>query len=366
MGLNIKKRSASNIYHGVDRDTGELKHISEVHRGAKCNCNCVVCGERLEARKGEQRRHHFAHDSNYECLYAGEIGVYLMFREMLESIRYILLPPIKLSFPSWKNAEVLKESRRLPIESVEYECEDREYPPMLKVSAAGGEFRVVLDFGRYYDNADKTDLRREAKNKKYSILMFDFPKLDDADFPRESLREEIEEGKNAYWLFSRLEEDKKKKFFDVAREPELNGKWYKCPISVGGVLGANPSRDCRCCKFNVGCYPSCKCMAFAGVCSTKDFDKSAAERLAEMSELREENEKKQQKLQEQLFSSKKKKLLSQNKATADENVKQRSYECRFVRCKYCGELKAENEMTYIGWDGPNSGECRECIRKGCK
>ena len=43
MAKNIKKRSASHIYFGVNKLTGELKHISEVPSGQKCNCiyNCI-------------------------------------------------------------------------------------------------------------------------------------------------------------------------------------------------------------------------------------------------------------------------------------------------------------------------------------
>lgn len=67
MAKNIKKRSASHIYFGVNKLTGELKHISEVPSGQKCNCICAACLQPFEARKGTRRRHHFAHVSNYEC-----------------------------------------------------------------------------------------------------------------------------------------------------------------------------------------------------------------------------------------------------------------------------------------------------------
>lgn len=68
MAKNIKKRSASHIYFGVNKLTGELKHISEVPSGQKCNCICAACLQPFEARKGTRRRHHFAHVSNYECM----------------------------------------------------------------------------------------------------------------------------------------------------------------------------------------------------------------------------------------------------------------------------------------------------------
>lgn len=76
MAKNIKKRSASHIYFGVNKLTGELKHISEVPSGQKCNCICAACLQPFEARKGTRRRHHFAHVSNYECMYASEVAIY--------------------------------------------------------------------------------------------------------------------------------------------------------------------------------------------------------------------------------------------------------------------------------------------------
>lgn len=41
MAIDIKKRSASNVYYGVHKDTNELLHISEV---LKCGCICAACG----------------------------------------------------------------------------------------------------------------------------------------------------------------------------------------------------------------------------------------------------------------------------------------------------------------------------------
>ena len=52
MAKNIKKRSASHIYFGVHKQSGELLHISEVPSGQMCNCICAACGQPFEARKG--------------------------------------------------------------------------------------------------------------------------------------------------------------------------------------------------------------------------------------------------------------------------------------------------------------------------
>lgn len=84
MAHDIKKRSASHIYFGVHSKSGEIMHISKVPSGQKCNCVCAACGQPFEARKGSIRRHHFAHVSNYECMYASEVAIYKALAAELE------------------------------------------------------------------------------------------------------------------------------------------------------------------------------------------------------------------------------------------------------------------------------------------
>ena len=131
--------------------------------------SCAACLQPFEARKGTRRRHHFAHVSNYECMYASEVAIYKAIAEALKQSGFLTLPPVMLRFPAWHDPELLQEARRLKIDSVAFECEPLSYPPLLRVTMQGTPLRILLDFDRYYDNDDRVELAEEAKVEDYSV-----------------------------------------------------------------------------------------------------------------------------------------------------------------------------------------------------
>ena len=257
MAKDIKKRSASHIYFGVDKDTGALRHISRVLSGAKCNCKCALCGASFEARKGTQRRHHFAHVSNYECMYAGEVAVYLGFSSVLQELKSIRLPAITLRFPTWGEAETLQAARSIAIDEVFYECKELAYPPMLRVTAGGSLLRIILNFGNYYDDSDIEGLSAEAKIGGYSTLMYQMPRVDDDNFSPEQLADVIKSSSQARWIFSRLEEQWKDRFRSIATTPKMHGHGCFCPLSKSFHEGKYYAQqeDCAYCGYNIATAP---------------------------------------------------------------------------------------------------------------
>ena len=274
MAKNIKKRSASHIYFGVNKLTGELKHISEVPSGQKCNCICAACLQPFEARKGTRRRHHFAHVSNYECMYASEVAIYKAFAEALKQSGFLTLPPVMLRFPAWHDPELLQEARRLKIDSVAFECEPLSYPPLLRVTMQGTPLRILLDFDRYYDDDDRVELAEEAKAEDYSLLVISMPKIEqDTEFTPDRLQSVLQDNDRTEWVFSRLEEQWKQKYYAVAVSPPEHGTGNLCPISFGKYKGKYSARwiDCAHCHFNVAQPPCCLCVAGAGIQKKEDF-----------------------------------------------------------------------------------------------
>jgi len=400
MEKNVKKRSASHIYFGIDKNTGALQHISQVSSGAKCNCKCALCGEAFEARKGSQRKHHFAHVSNYECMYAGEVAVYMGFADALRNQSLIRLPPVTVDFPTWKKPETIQQGRVMVIEDVSYECKELAYPPMLLITIGGSKLRIILDFANYYDEDDKAALATEAKREGYALMMYRMPKIDDDSFSPEQLRKIVTDGDQAYWIFSRLEEQWRDRYLSIAITPPEHGLGYLCPISIGKYKGKYSARyeDCAYCRFNLANAPGCLCVATTGIQSKDDFKKPEAERKAAIEKIRLANEadiqRREAAIAAQRIEREKRAASMQNRFTSpvitqkpEEPTPQElenaylevkasfnpdsttwttdRYGRRWIQCKACGEIKRDNQMSsYGGRDGVNRGVCSLCSRKG--
>lgn len=405
MSKNIMKKTARHIYYGIDAQTGALHHISEVSSGKQCNCICTFCKQPFEARKGSIRQHHFAHVSNYDCMYSSEVAIYRAFANCLECRKTMKLPAIMLRFPAWNHGEILRESQELLLDSVTFECENFAYPPMLKVRYEQSELRILLNFNYYYDSNDLRELSSAACNENYSILMYHLPSVTTSDnFTPEKLAHELDSTSNAEWVFSRLEEQWKERYAKYAIEPATHGSGYLCPISIGYYKGKYSARwtDCAYCKFNIALPPGCLCVAKAGIQTHQDFRRSQAERTAAVDNIRFTNEAKirnaqrsryvqpNAKIQRVTFlrtpeqiklpespkptTSRPEPLQSELDAAFEEianNFNADSVEWtvdrfnrRWIQCQKCGKIKQDAQMaSYGGINGMNRGICAACSRK---
>ena len=390
MPKSIKKKFASHIYYGMLKGTDNLRYIDDVASGKKCECTCVNCGRPLEAKKGKKRRHHFAHVSNYECMYAGEVSVYKAFAKTLENEAQIKLPAAYLQFRSWSKRELVRESRDISIDSVIFTCEEKEYPPVLKVMHKHHELRILLNFNSYYTEKDEKDLADEAKWNVCSLLMYHLPEVDSTvAFGPERIRTIINTADKAQWCHSEKVEDNKQKFRVKATEqPEYNGG-HLCPISkhyFGGKYYAFRS-DCACCEYNVAEDQRCICTAATGIRSMKDFSRSEEELLAEVAEERRKNE---QYLQTQMSIEDLQLLAKINQHPKSMESAQRvpsylekeeafreilkSFDPegttptrdklgrRWIKCTWCGRIKQSEEFVMYDNRVPNLGMCSVCAR----
>lgn len=399
MSDSIKKRHASNIYFGIQKNTGQLMHISEVHSGVKCSCNCAACGQPLEARKGDLRKHHFAHISNYECMYSSEVSIYKALAVLMEQHKKIVIPPVTLSFPAWSAKDQVQPEKMIEIDSVEFKCEKLAYPPDFFLSVQGHRLRIIIDFAHYYDEYDKLlVLQSEANNLGYSCLMYHVPGVDKDDaFVSERMAQLLLKSDKAEWIFNRVAEKWRQRFISVAEQPLEHEDGYECFLHEGYYKGKFSARwvDCAYCRFNVDQAGGCLCTAKAGIRCVADFSASP-EKLKEKTDIiRKKND---NRIKNELQAAQQKRdyrllqrqiqehyppahysalpapsdaaLLEEQKRISDKFELQSTewtVDCfgrRWIRCKLCGQIQRDTAMAYYGGqDGPNQGVCSNCSRQ---
>lgn len=374
MGQNIKKKTAHNIYYGLDRKTGVLRHISDVPSGAKCACDCIACGKPLEARKGSVRKHHFAHESNYECLYAAEVAVYKAAADVITGLGCLALPAISISFPAWRKDELLKDAQIIEPDQVLFECSPLQYPPMLTIRLQSSKLRLLFEFGTYYSEEDLCNLIHEAESENYSLLLYHFPPIGgDSFFAPSSLKAIFQ---NTYakskWIRSALVDKRRAWYLSMAIEPDLWGGGYECAVHEGKYRGKYSARwvDCAYCEFNLATPPGCLCLAAGESRVPPDLQKRIADRRAE-------NDtcfvpKKQQVAIPQSIAAQEDELShieeTRIKELFDPNAKDPIRDKlgrRWLMCTQCREIKLSREMAIYGGVGScNMGVCSNCLRKG--
>ena len=397
MSESVKKKSASNIYFAVDANTGQLVHISEVQSGKKCNCNCAACGKPLEARKGNLRRHHFAHISNYECMYSSEVSIYKALAVLLETNKHITTPPVTLRFPSWSTADVIRPSEEITLDSVVFKCEELAYPPDLFLTVRDSRLRVIIDFAHYYDDKDKRMVfEQEAKQQDYSCLMYHVPGVDkDDSFTPDNLRQLLLDGTKSEWIFNRIEERWRNRFLSVAEQPSEHGLGYECILHEGYYKGKYSARfeDCAYCRYNIATPPNCLCTAKSGIQSISDFTCDPLELQERTDIIRKENDERRARKEAaskmvkspriqfhsypanhssentassptdtELYEEQQRIAANFNPASPSWTVDR--FGRRWIKCKECGSILRDTVMAYYGGpDGVNQGICSACSRK---
>lgn len=73
---------------------GRLVGTDEVARGLACECNCPECGAALEAHKGTQMAHHFAHHIAGNCSYGLESALHLGAKQIIREERRFAVPAL--------------------------------------------------------------------------------------------------------------------------------------------------------------------------------------------------------------------------------------------------------------------------------
>ena len=81
------------------KEENRIVHISEVKKGLACNCQCICCKGIMQARRGNDRAHHFSHigaDCN-EREKATETALHEIAKDILKCNKFLNVPAYSLS-----------------------------------------------------------------------------------------------------------------------------------------------------------------------------------------------------------------------------------------------------------------------------
>lgn len=209
------------------------------------------------------------------------------------------------------------------------------------------------------------------------------------------LQSVLQDNDRTEWVFSRLEEQWKQKYYAVAVSPPEHGTGNLCPISFGKYKGKYSARwiDCAHCHFNVAQPPCCLCVAGAGIQKKEDFKRDLQDRLFDINKIRRTNEEEIRLREERERSFERRsvcprptpyaarpvvpagptqeeldaeyiRICQSYDPTSDEWTVDR-YNRRWIMCTVCGRIKQDAQMSYYGGKGgANRGVCADCSRNG--
>lgn len=403
--INIKHRNRSHLFWGLDKKTNEVVYISQVkHRGLDCNCRCAHCGEDFNAKLGDIKRHHFAHKSNYECVYSNEIAVYLLAKKLLAEIATITLPAVEYSF-SYR-CDIAKQIHDGAVGQIDYCCDPQQYPPLLLADIDNQPTRIILSFASYYTSDDFMLLQEEATNQGWNCLAIDLPHIEDESSVTLAMLKEAIKGcvGSKRWIHHLCAEAAKMKLEKNATTPPVAfpddvKKTYECPLHRqfrDGKYFATLA-DCHGCPYNIALHPDCKCLVHIGVQKYMDFEVPLEERMKKVAELCSANEMRIELLKQEaeqqaaarqtsptdykpvtpkpkeqpqkIYSADEKLTLGYKEieATFDPNSAEPTYDSfgtRWVQCKKCKRIVPTQICPdYGGRRNENRGYCEDCNKK---
>lgn len=396
--VNIKHANKSHLYWGIDKSTGDVAYINDVVlRGLNCNCKCAACQGDFIAKKGEKNAHHFAHQSNYDCVYANEIAVYLLVEKILANCGNIEVPCVKVRMGQLMFSA--KKEGKINVGPVYFHCEPGQYPPLLIAELGGVLTRIVLSFESYYKADDYALLENEARENGWDCLSFKLPRIiNEKSINARLIENSVKVGTiSKEWIFSELKDGLERQAFEKAKTPQIiKGRTknaYACPIherEYNGLFYAFPS-DCEQCYYNCAPDSECRCLAIDGYLNLKDLNASVEKRMERLANLQKEKDQireiKKQNLQKHradqggfgyqrpgeetipkrsLPASEKyrigfEEIRSKMIAPLDTPVRDQ-FGVRWAKCKICQAIKPTSEMSIYG--GPNEanlGKCRKCV-----
>jgi Competence protein CoiA-like family len=206
---------------------GCLTHISGVLSGLACACYCAECGQHLVAKKGDLRRHHFAHSEITACRGGPETVLHLLAKELIRELTNFELPPYEFQMErrAW-GGEVIRHAARVfpgrlvAVDRAEVEAVKPGFvaDAILKTSIGPVIIEVAVTH-----RVERKKLRMlRAHNKPVIEIRL---AEGDALLSRADLREKLRRGLTGkFWLFHPNQRDAERVFFEKLKAARAKGR----------------------------------------------------------------------------------------------------------------------------------------------
>lgn len=205
--------------------SGILVHVSEATRGAACGCVCVVCGGDLLAKKGQLRKHHFAHSSETNCTGAAETVLHLLSKELIEEMGSMTIPSYHFQKSrKLKNGFEVSHEQSIvnggvvTIDSVDLETSESGFVP--DVVLHSGHKKLIIEIA--VTNRVKREKLRRIRNSNLPAIEIWLDE-EDALLSKEELKLKLSEdvaSKN--WLFHPKQREAERTYLKKLRDAIRN------------------------------------------------------------------------------------------------------------------------------------------------
>ena len=146
---------AFKLPYGLCED--EIVTIDAVKAGLACNCICPCCNERLIAKKGANKVHHFAHYKSPECAGGIETPLHRICKEIIQRKKEFTIPAYFSS-----KGKKMAEATTIQVENVYLEKRLDTLVPDIIVECKGKHLLIEIEVTHPVDDIKLKKIKRKA------------------------------------------------------------------------------------------------------------------------------------------------------------------------------------------------------------
>ena len=224
--MNSKNKHTKKTKVPFGLKNGKLYEPSQVQRGKACNCICPSCNKPLIAKKGRDRKDHFAHDINNSCQTGRETAIHLAAKQIILETKAVYLPPIQIE----------GNSKRYGVVTFDEIILEKAIPSLTEQMIIIPDITATLkrenNAKNLYIEIAVTHFSEEKKinalrNNKFSSIEIDLSSLyneNHVDF--EVIENIIKNGEHTTWIYNQRDEIEKERIRREDEEAERTHKYF--------------------------------------------------------------------------------------------------------------------------------------------